>query len=76
MCSCHPVPSRAREPQVIVPRITMCYNDTEDAPEKFVPMCTLKNFPVSLKGETSTHCTAFVFSDATQIEILLDILIH
>lgn len=31
--------------QLILPGLTECYNDSQDPPEKSIPMCTLKNFP-------------------------------
>ncbi|MCP3683743.1 MAG: hypothetical protein GY861_13750, partial [bacterium] len=37
--------------QLIVPKITSCYNDTEDPPEESIPMCTLHNFPAMIE-----HC--------------------
>lgn len=37
--------------QLIVPKVTSCYNDTQDPPEDSVPMCTLHNFPSMIE-----HC--------------------
>lgn len=31
--------------QMIVPRVTQCYGDSQDPPEESIPMCTLRSFP-------------------------------
>jgi len=31
--------------QDIIPFQTQCYGDSQDPPEKEIPLCTLKNFP-------------------------------
>jgi len=35
--------------QVIMPHMTQCYSDMKEAPEKTVPMCTLKHFPNAIE---------------------------
>ena len=35
--------------QVIKPNLTECYSDSQDPPEKSIPMCTLKNFPNAIE---------------------------
>lgn len=37
--------------QLMVPKVTSCYNDTQDPPEESIPMCTLHNFPAMIE-----HC--------------------
>ena len=36
---------------MVIPFITECYSDSQDAPEDSVPMCTLRNFPNQIE-----HC--------------------
>lgn len=31
--------------QMIVPRVTTCYGDSQDPPEESIPLCTLRSFP-------------------------------
>ncbi|KAL0221082.1 hypothetical protein RCL1_000936 [Eukaryota sp. TZLM3-RCL] len=35
--------------QVVIPYLTKSYGETQDPPEKSVPMCTLKNFPYQIE---------------------------
>ncbi|KAL0210861.1 hypothetical protein P9112_009159 [Eukaryota sp. TZLM1-RC] len=35
--------------QVVIPHLTKSYGETQDPPEKSVPMCTLKNFPYQIE---------------------------
>jgi ubiquitin-activating enzyme E1 len=37
--------------QIIYPHVTCCYNDTQDADEEAIAMCTLRNFPATIE-----HC--------------------
>lgn len=37
--------------QVIKPRQTQAYSDSQDPPEEAIPMCTLRNFPHAIE-----HC--------------------
>ena len=37
--------------QMIVPKVTSCYNDTQDPVQESVPMCTMHNFPSMIE-----HC--------------------
>jgi len=37
--------------QIIIPKKTRTYSETQDPPEKAIPMCTLKNFPFKIE-----HC--------------------
>lgn len=37
--------------QIVIPNLTECYSQSQDPPEKEIPMCTLKNFPYQIE-----HC--------------------
>jgi len=37
--------------QMVIPHKTTCYRDSQDPPEKGIPMCTLRNFPSQIE-----HC--------------------
>lgn len=37
--------------QLIIPNLTECYSDSQDPPEKSVPMCTMRSFPYLIN-----HC--------------------
>merc|ERR1719400_748588 len=39
--------------QVVIPKVTESYSSSQDPPEKSIPICTLKNFPMPL----STRCS-------------------
>jgi ubiquitin-activating enzyme E1 len=35
--------------QVVIPHLTESYSDSQDPPEKGIPLCTLKNFPNAIE---------------------------